>query len=245
MNAQPPRPLIPDFDSDPERFAANQAATRQFSATGDIHRQVADRLAALDAGRVLDLGGGDGTLAGLLLRQDVPTVVLDRAASVRHAPPPAVQADAAQLPFVDGCFGAVAALWMLYYVPQPLIVLAEAARVLRAGGVFVACTSSRYNDPEFAEVMPGWGEPFSFDAETAVDLVAEQFLITRVLRWDTAVVRLPDVAAVRLFLRGRGLSDVAAAEEADRRRCPLSVTKRGCLIWAQKAGRMTCRLTGD
>jgi hypothetical protein len=23
MSAEPPRPLIPDFDSDPERFAAN------------------------------------------------------------------------------------------------------------------------------------------------------------------------------------------------------------------------------
>jgi SAM-dependent methyltransferase len=138
------------------------------------------------------------------------------------------------LPFIDGCFGAIAALWMLY-VPLPFIVLAEAARVLRAGGVFVASTSSRYNDPEFAEVVPGWGEPFSFDAETAVDIVAEQFPITEVLRWDTAAVRLPDVAAVRLFLRGRGLSEATAASEAARRRCPLSVTKRGCLIWAQKA----------
>jgi SAM-dependent methyltransferase len=245
MTAQPPRPLIPDFDSDPERFAANQAATRQFSAGGDVHRQVADRLAALDAGRVLDLGGGDGTLARLLVRHDVPTVVVDRAAYVRSAPRPAVQADAARLPFVDGCFGAVAALWMLYYVPQPQIVLAEVARVLLAGGVFVACTSSRYNDPEFAEVLPGWGEPFSFDAETAVDIVAEQFSITEVMRWDTTVVRLPDIPAVRLFLRGRGLSDVAAVEEAARRHCPLSVTKRGCLIWAQKPGPRTRRLTGE
>jgi ubiquinone/menaquinone biosynthesis C-methylase UbiE len=78
-----------------------------------------------------------------------------RQGSARHHG--AASTDAARLAFVDGCFGAVAALWMLYYVPQPFIVLAEAARVLRAGGVFVACTSSRYNDPEFAEVMPGWG----------------------------------------------------------------------------------------
>ena len=84
--------------------------------------------------------------------------------------------------------------------------------------------------------LPGWGEPFSFDAETAVDVVVEQFLITEVLRWDTAAVRLPDAAAVRLFLRGRGLSEGAAADEAARRRCPLRVTKRGCLIWARKAG---------
>jgi hypothetical protein len=65
-----------------------------------------------------------------------------------------------------------------------------------------------------------------------VDVVAEQFLITEVLRWDTAVVRLPDVAAVRLFLRGRGLSEATAASEAARLRGPVSVTKRGCLIWA-------------
>jgi hypothetical protein len=78
MTAEPQRPLTPDFDSDPERFAANQAATQQFSAGGDVHQQVADRIAALNAGRVLDLGGGDGTLARLLARHDVPTVVLDR-----------------------------------------------------------------------------------------------------------------------------------------------------------------------
>ena len=53
-------------------------------------------------------------------------------------------------------------------------------------------------------MIPGWGVPFSFDAETAVDVVFEQFLITEVLRWDTAAVRLPDAAAVRLFLRVAG-----------------------------------------
>jgi SAM-dependent methyltransferase len=236
LTGQPPRPLIPDFDDDPERFAANQAATQQFSFAGDVHQGVADRLATLAAGRVLDLGGGNGTLARLLARHHVPIVVVDRAAYVRDAPRPAVRADAARLPFVDGCFGAIAALWMLYYVPQPRVVLAESARVLRDGGVFVACTSSRYNDPEFADVLPGWGEAFSFDAETAAGMVAEQFSITEVLRWDTATVRLADAAAIRQFLRGRGLSESAAAEEAARRRCPLSVTKRGCLFWARKVG---------
>jgi hypothetical protein len=37
-------------------------------------------------------------------------------------------------------------------------------------------------------------------------MVAEQFSITEVLRRDTAAVRLADTAAIRLFLRGRGLS---------------------------------------
>jgi hypothetical protein len=67
-------------------------------------------------------------------------------------------------------------------------------------------------------------------------MVAEQFSINEVLRWDTAAIALADAAAIRLFLRGRGLSEAAAAKEAVRRRCPLTVTKRGCLIWARKLG---------
>ena len=67
-------------------------------------------------------------------------------------------------------------------------------------------------------------------------MVAEQFSITEVLRWDTAAVRLADAAAIRLFLRGRGLSESAAVKEAVRRPGPLTVTKRGCLIWARKVG---------
>jgi hypothetical protein len=77
--------------------------------------------------------------------------VIDRADYVRGAPRPAVQADATRLPFRAECFAAVAALWMLYYLDRPEVVLIESTRVLRPGGTFVACTSSRYNDPEFAE----------------------------------------------------------------------------------------------
>jgi hypothetical protein len=68
----------------------------------------------------------------------------------------------------------------------------------------------------------GWGEPFSFDAETAADMVAEQFPITEMLRWDTAAVQLADTAPIRLYLRGRDLSEGAAAKQAARRRCPLT-----------------------
>jgi hypothetical protein len=55
MSDLPPRALTPDFDRDPERFAANQAATRMFSA-GDVHEPVADRLAALTPAAFLILG---------------------------------------------------------------------------------------------------------------------------------------------------------------------------------------------
>jgi SAM-dependent methyltransferase len=228
------RALEADFDRDPGRFAANQLATQTFSMIGDIHDQVADRLAKITIGPILDLGGGNGSLAKSLARHGRSTVVVDRADYVRSAPRPAVQADATRLPFRADCFAAVAALWMLYYLDRPEDVLIEAARVLSTDGIFVACTSSRYNDPEIASVLPAWGEPFSFDAETAPASVAEHFSITEVVAWDRPAVRLPDTAAVELFLRGRGLSADEASRQAGSWTTPLTVTKRGCLIWARR-----------
>jgi hypothetical protein len=52
-------------------------------------------------------------------------------------------------------------------------------------------------------VLPDGGKPFSFDAETAAAIVADHFTITEVIRWDSPATRLPDPAAVALFLRGR------------------------------------------
>jgi SAM-dependent methyltransferase len=223
-----------DYDQDPMRFAASQAATARFSVDGDVHGPVAERLASVRAAPVLDLGGGNGTLGRLLADRHVATVVVDQAAHVQQAPRPAVRADAHQLPFAEGSFAAVAALWMLYHLSDPVLALNEAARVLRPGGTFVACTSSRFNDPEFASALPDWGQPFSFDAETAPTLVADVFDVAEVQRWDAPLVTLPDTAAVELFLRGRGLPSAQAQHYAERLATPLTVTKRGALIWATR-----------
>ncbi|MGH2908765.1 MAG: class I SAM-dependent methyltransferase, partial [Solirubrobacteraceae bacterium] len=221
-----------DYDSDPARFAANPAATARFSAVGDVHVLVAERLASIAAAPVLDLGGGNGTLAHLLADRRIRTIVLDQAVYIDQAPRPVVRADAHRLPFIDRSFGAVAALWMLYHLHDPYAALIEAARVLRAGGNFVACTSSRFNDPEIASALPDWGQPFSFDAESAPVLVAEVFEVVDVQQWDTPMVTLPDRAAVELFLRGRGLPRRRAEHFASEFLTPLDVTKRGMLIWA-------------
>ncbi len=144
------------------------------------------------------------------------------------------RADAPRLPFTDGSFGAVAALWMLYHLRDPQAALIEAARVLRPGGTFVACTSSRFNDPEVASALPRWGQAFSFDAESAPALVARVFEVVDVQRWDTPMITLPDRAAVELFIRGRSLPQHRAEQFARRFPTPLDVTKRGALIWASR-----------
>jgi ubiquinone/menaquinone biosynthesis C-methylase UbiE len=220
-----------DYDTDLDRFLTNQDATRSFSAGGDMHGGVAQRLRERHgAGLVLDLGGGNGLLARAL---GGSAVVADRAGYVTTAPRPAVRADAEAIPFREGSFDAVAALWMLYHLPDPRTALREAARVLRPGGTFVACAPSRHNDPEFSAVLPGWGSGSSFDAENAVDLVSQVFEVVEVERWDGPYITLPDSAAVAMFLRGRGLTAAASADAAAAYETPMTVTKRGVLVWAR------------
>jgi len=73
------RALAADFDHDPERFAANKQATQRYSLIGDVHDRVADRLAKITVDAILDLCGGNGTLARSLNQRWRMAIVVDRA----------------------------------------------------------------------------------------------------------------------------------------------------------------------
>ncbi len=222
-----------DYDTDPGRFAANQAF-RPPPGTG-MFGMVARRIIAGDTpGPVLELGGGTGPLARELAGRGVPVVVADLAAMLSQAPRPAVRTDARAAGFRAESFGTVAALWMLYHLPEPALALAEARRVLRPGGSFVACAPSRDNDPELAAVLPGWGRPLTFDAENAAGQVGQFFQITDTDTWDVPLIDLATAGDVRRYLRGRGLAGEAAGRAAGQVPVPLRLTKRGALIWARK-----------
>jgi len=98
---------------------------------------------------VLDLGCGDGLIAQALLGEDPPLEVgfdpwLDQ---VRKAPATGAyrymqQAAGSAMPYRTGSFGTVLSNSVLEHIPELTPVLAEAARVLRPGGRFIATVPS-------------------------------------------------------------------------------------------------------
>jgi ubiquinone/menaquinone biosynthesis C-methylase UbiE len=109
-------------------------------------------------------------------------------------------ADVQALPFVRGCFDAVAALWMLYHVPDLDAALAEVRRVLRPGGLFVAVTNG---DQHLADLLrASGGEPVvtGFSSENGASVLRRHF--ATVQREDIATRAVfPDHAAAAAYLR--------------------------------------------
>jgi SAM-dependent methyltransferase len=100
-----------------------------------------------DFGRVLDVGCGSGLSSGVWLSSggwsgqgmwvgvDVSTAVdVARARLTSIASTHFVQADALDLPFADGTFGAVFSEGVLHHTPSTRAALLSAARVLAPGG---------------------------------------------------------------------------------------------------------------
>lgn len=134
-------------------------------------------------GRILDIGCGAGFLANALAAQghDVTGIDMSRGSlKVARARPQSRPAgygvaDAYRLPFRDACFDAVSALDFLEHVTEPERVVAEAARVLKPGGLFFFHTFNRNrlawlivikglewfvrNTPEHMHVLPLFIKP--------------------------------------------------------------------------------------
>ena len=223
-----------DYDVNPNRFRQNVEATSRYSQ-GDVHEEVADRLADVKMEPLLDLGCGEGRLVHPLRQNGVNVIAFDYSATMLSSlSGQRVRGDATALPFRTGAFGAVAALYMLYHIAKPEDALRESQRVLRRGGLFIACAPSRYNDPELAEVLPHYGEPATFDAENGPGLVSEQFVVTEIQWWDAPLIHLPDREALALYLAGRGLAKAEVERAVAKIQTPLALTKRGMLLFAKK-----------
>jgi SAM-dependent methyltransferase len=233
------RALPNDYDSDPGRFLSAEKHPH-----GDVHPHVAARFAAAGARTVLDVGGGNGRLARLLPGLSMRCLLIDRSpAMLSLAPRPSVRADGARLPVATASADAVAALYTLYHYHDPLVPIREAQRVLRPGGLFAACAANRDSDPELARVVPRWGAASPFDGEDAEAIVASVFAApgdrVEAERWDGPLVTLSSVPEAVACLRVYGFSETAAADTAATLDLPLTLTKRGCIVYATKAASKT------
>ncbi|MGW2345074.1 class I SAM-dependent methyltransferase [Streptomyces sp. NPDC001661] len=128
-----------DYDEEANRYDATRGGEPRARAAADAVLTLVPE----NARTLLDLACGTGLVTRHLTRPDGPRPIgIDRASGMLRAAAPrlsgaAFQADARHLPFADGTFDAVTAVWLLHLLDDAAPVIAEAARVLRPGGVFV------------------------------------------------------------------------------------------------------------
>src|SRR5215470_11593687 len=183
------------------RWGAHREIQRKYLSVGDVHPEIAARIRAAGARPVLDAGCGDGELSLALGRW--PVISLDRdPLALLEAPRPAVRADIVRLPFQDGVFGAVAAVYVLYFFERPVEGLAEIRRVLRPGGLFASVTVSRDDMPELIPLLE-LELIESFDAENGPAQVEEVFGNVEVDRWDLPALLFASPDGVREYLGAR------------------------------------------
>jgi SAM-dependent methyltransferase len=112
-----------------------------------IHVRVMENLDPEVRGRVVDLGAGDGYLAGLLREAGFDVRALDRVATY-FAPTdiPLDQADLNErLPYSDGEFDAAVATELIEHIENPWFLIREMHRIIRPGGVAVISTPNVTN----------------------------------------------------------------------------------------------------
>ncbi|RYP88294.1 class I SAM-dependent methyltransferase [Nocardioides guangzhouensis] len=107
--------------------------------------------------------------------------------------------DAQALPFDDGSLDVVTAMWMLYHVPDLDLALAEARRVLRPGGLFVAVTNGDQHTADLRREAGGAPLVTQFSSENGEEALRRHFSDVR--REDVATRALfPDHAAAQAYL---------------------------------------------
>ncbi|WP_079406666.1 class I SAM-dependent methyltransferase [Streptomyces sp. 3211] len=130
-----------DYDAEAEAYDATRGGTPRAEAAAEA---VLGLLPA-HARTLLDLGCGTGIVTGLLNRPGLRVLGADAshamAATALRRGVPVALADAARLPVRSRSLDAVSAVWLLHLLREPGLVpavIAEAARVLRPGGVLLA-----------------------------------------------------------------------------------------------------------
>jgi len=109
------------------------------------------------------------------------------------------QADVQDLPFADDTFDVVAALWMLYHVPDLQRGLAEIRRVLRPGGTLVAVTNGDEHLSDLRRDAGGTPAITTFSSENGEAALRQHFADVRREDFASRAV-FPDHATAVAYL---------------------------------------------
>lgn len=233
------RPVEKDFDDpavrdNPGPSLADLWSEEAFDLFGpprDTPHDVALRFNAEQVSPVLDVGCGSGAFAHSF---DGVWFGLDRSIEqLRAAGGRCVLGDALTLPFPDGSFAGVVALYVLYFFEDPVSAVEEARRVLTGGGIFGVCAPSRFDCPELHSILPPEAFEETFASEDIPGLMDRFFVDNQITFWDAPMFDLPDTGTVRDYLYAHYyplFTPDAAASAAERITTPLKLTKRGA--WA-------------
>ncbi|MET9767261.1 class I SAM-dependent methyltransferase [Streptomyces sp. NPDC006415] len=139
-----------DYDDEAREYDATRGGEPRARAAADA----VESLLPQGPCTVLDLACGTGIVTERLLRPERTVVGVDRSPGMlslaaRRLPGGVVRGDGTRLPFASESVDAVVIVWLLHLLEDAVPVLAEAARVLRPGGVLI--TTVDKNDALFAE----------------------------------------------------------------------------------------------
>jgi ubiquinone/menaquinone biosynthesis C-methylase UbiE len=180
------------------------------AADGRDPTEIALAIARASAPRdVLEIGCGTGGFARRLADQHpgARLVAVDR--SPRFADLTAARgilaqvADATALPFRDASFDLVAAMWMLYHVPDLDRALAEARRVLRPGGRFLAVTNGDEHVADLRREAGGQPVVTQFSTQNGEQALRRHFDVVRREDLRPRAV-FPDRASALAYLASSG-----------------------------------------
>jgi len=192
----------------------------------DFGRWTLERLPWRGDERVLDVGCGPGDLLramarhsdgwGMLVGSDFSAgMAAEAAGAVEELSTHFLVADARANPLPDRCFDVVMARHMLYHVPDIDRAVAEAARVLRPGGSFLATTNGAGTMSEYWAIRERAARRFPY--MTKPDTLTHRFSLengTAFLDPHFARVEVHTLPGMLRFLTAQPLVDYFASTRA-------------------------------
>ncbi|SEN96473.1 Methyltransferase domain-containing protein [Actinacidiphila rubida] len=196
-----------DYDLEAARYDATRGGVpRARSAARAVLALVPERAATL-----LDVGCGTGLVTGLMTRPGLRVFGVDASPGMARVAagrvgPTLVIGDSRGLPFADASLDAVSAVWLLHLLPDAPAVIAECARVLRPGGVFVTTVDKDAGhdvESDVAALMAPYRVTRAHDAASRVLAVAGEHGLRR-------------AGEARFTGHGQGLAPADAAQRVAR-----------------------------